>query len=346
MRLTQFTGSSGVANKLSEVTRGKVRCEDAGFNWKVLGPDVQASVQHTAWVCDQDAYAASGQKCSAQSSLFVHENWLKTDLLARIQALAKRRNLEALTIGPVLSWSTQRMLDHVGAVLSAVPNASLLFGGKPLQGHAIPEPYGAIEPTAIRMRLADLMSSPKAFELATTEVFGPVQIVVDYAHGASLSGVCVRACPLTLPGHNRRGAHAFGGSGAHGPPPHRRRRVVRAGVPAPGAFAHRQRHHRTRGNVAPLGKKRLTRARGQYAGTRARCVTACATGARRANGAARVRENRTTGAPTNHWFGPAGDPRAAGIGSPEAILSVWSCHREIVRDELPVDAAWTLPEAT
>jgi len=59
-----------------------------------------------------------------------------------------------------------------------------------------------------------------------------------------------------------------------------------------------------------------------------------------------VRENRTTGAPTNHWFGPAGDPRAAGIGSPEAILSVWSCHREIVRDELPVDAAWTLPEAT
>ena len=192
MRLTQFTGSSGVANKLSEVTRGKVRCEDAGFNWKVLGPDVQASVQHTAWVCDQDAYAASGQKCSAQSSLFVHENWLKTDLLARIQALAKRRNLEALTIGPVLSWSTQRMLDHVGAVLSAMPNASLLFGGKPLQGHAIPEPYGAIEPTAIRMRLADLMSSPKAFELATTEVFGPVQIVVDYAHGASLSGVCVR----------------------------------------------------------------------------------------------------------------------------------------------------------
>lgn len=25
---------------------------------------------------------------------------------------------------------------------------------------------------------------------------------------------------------------------------------------------------------------------------------------------------RTTGAPQNHWFGPAGDPRAAGIGSP------------------------------
>jgi hypothetical protein len=26
---------------------------------------------------------------------------------------------------------------------------------------------------------------------------------------------------------------------------------------------------------------------------------------------------RTTGAPQNHWFGPAGDPRGAGIGTPE-----------------------------
>ena len=25
--------------------------------------------------CDQDAYACSGQKCSAQSILFMHDNW-------------------------------------------------------------------------------------------------------------------------------------------------------------------------------------------------------------------------------------------------------------------------------
>jgi 1-pyrroline-5-carboxylate dehydrogenase len=30
---------------------------------------------------------------------------------------------------------------------------------------------------------------------------------------------------------------------------------------------------------------------------------------------------RTTGAPQNHWFGPCGDPRAAGIGTPEAIVN-------------------------
>jgi hypothetical protein len=45
---------------------------------------------------------------------------------------------------------------------------------------------------------------------------------------------------------------------------------------------------------------------------------------------------RTTGAPQNHWFGPSGDPRGAGIGTKEAILHVWTSHREIIRDYGPV----------
>merc|ERR1719218_278864 len=40
---------------------------------------------------------------------------------------------------------------------------------------------------------------------------------------------------------------------------------------------------------------------------------------------------RTTGAPQNHWFGPAGDPRGAGIGTQYAIQLVWSCHREVIQ---------------
>lgn len=52
---------------------------------------------------------------------------------------------------------------------------------------------------------------------------------------------------------------------------------------------------------------------------------------------------RTTGAPQNHFFGPAGDPRGAGIGSPEAIINVWSCHREIIMDIGPIDKNWKLP---
>ncbi|KAK8964419.1 putative aldehyde dehydrogenase [Platanthera guangdongensis] len=55
---------------------------------------------------------------------------------------------------------------------------------------------------------------------------------------------------------------------------------------------------------------------------------------------------RTTGAPQNHWFGPAGDPRGAGIGTPEAIKLVWSCHREVIYDIGPVPLHWKIPLST
>ncbi|WZZ37242.1 hypothetical protein YC2023_020643 [Brassica napus] len=45
-------------------------------------------------------------------------------------------------------------------------------------------------------------------------------------------------------------------------------------------------------------------------------------------------------------FGPAGDPRGAGIGTPEAIKLVWSCHREIIYDYGPVPQGWELPAST
>jgi 1-pyrroline-5-carboxylate dehydrogenase len=55
------------------------------------------------------------------------------------------------------------------------------------------------------------------------------------------------------------------------------------------------------------------------------------------------RRARTTGAPQNHWFGPAGTPLAGGIGTIEAIRLVWSCHREVIYDRGPVEAGWTTP---
>lgn len=66
------------------------------------------------------------------------------------------------------------------------------------------------------------------------------------------------------------------------------------------------------------------------------------------------RRARTTGAPQNHWFGPSGDPRGAGIGTTEAIQLVWSSHREIIWDKGPVPEGWagetekdfTLPKPT
>jgi 1-pyrroline-5-carboxylate dehydrogenase len=78
--MTLFTGSSRIAEKLAADLKGKIKLEDAGFDWKILGPDVQ-EVDYIAWVCDQDAYACSGQKCSAQSILFMHKVIVKISIM-------------------------------------------------------------------------------------------------------------------------------------------------------------------------------------------------------------------------------------------------------------------------
>lgn len=39
--MTLFTGSSRVADLLAVDLKGRIKLEDAGFDWKVLGPDVQ-----------------------------------------------------------------------------------------------------------------------------------------------------------------------------------------------------------------------------------------------------------------------------------------------------------------
>jgi 1-pyrroline-5-carboxylate dehydrogenase len=107
--------SSRVAERLARDLHGRIKIEDAGFDWKILGPDVQ-NADYVAWQCDQDAYACSGQKCSAQSMLFAHSHWVKAGLFEKMQALAAKRNLADLTCGPVMTWTTEGMLVRGGAV--------------------------------------------------------------------------------------------------------------------------------------------------------------------------------------------------------------------------------------
>ncbi len=57
----------------------------------------------------------------------------------------------------------------------AAAGARLAFGGRPLEGHSIPACYGAMEPTAVFVPLAQLLS-PEHFPVATTELFGPFQV--------------------------------------------------------------------------------------------------------------------------------------------------------------------------
>lgn len=43
-----WIGSSTVAERLSKLTNGKVKIEDAGYDWKILGPDVN-NLEYVAW---------------------------------------------------------------------------------------------------------------------------------------------------------------------------------------------------------------------------------------------------------------------------------------------------------
>jgi 1-pyrroline-5-carboxylate dehydrogenase len=207
----------------------------------------------------------------------VHENW--TDhLFPKLGELASRRSLDDLTTGPVLSWTNEQIRTHIDAVL-AVEGTELLFGGKPLTGHSIPDCFGAYEPTAIRVSLGAMQSGD--FDLLAKELFGPYQIVVTYGDG-DLDTV------LSL----------FEQMQNH---------LTAAVVSADIQFQNRVLGSTVNGTT--------------YTGMRA----------------------RTTGAPQNHWFGPSGDPRGAGIGTPEAIRVTWSAHREVIADQGPRPEGWTTP---
>ena len=99
---------------------------------------------------------------------------LPAGLVDKMAERAARRNMEDQTVGPVLTWTTQAMLEHARQ-LAALPGASMAFGGTPLQGHSIPPQYGAIAPTAVFVPLREMVK-PENFGLATTEVFGPLQV--------------------------------------------------------------------------------------------------------------------------------------------------------------------------
>jgi 1-pyrroline-5-carboxylate dehydrogenase len=187
-RMCLFTGSQAVADKLAVDLKGRIKLEDAGFDWKVLGPDGPGNeLDFIAWQCDQDAYAFSGQKCSAQSMMFVHDAWEtpEVDIVGRIKTLASQRSLEDLTSCPVLTWNNERFLAHVDACLQ-IPGAELAFGGEAYTGHSVPECYGAVQPTAVSVPIESLVgptANPDDFATATTELFGPFQVLVRWTDG-------------------------------------------------------------------------------------------------------------------------------------------------------------------
>eukprot|EP00958_Prasinococcus_capsulatus_P018043 scaffold2088_cov399-Prasinococcus_capsulatus_cf.AAC.11 len=108
----------------------------------------------------------------------MHEEWTKTHLLARMEELAMARNLTDMTVGPILTVTNDQVMKHIDE-LSSIDGVEILWGGQLLQDHLIPEAYGAIEPTAMRVPLREMLK-PQNFPLVTKEIFGPFQIVCEY----------------------------------------------------------------------------------------------------------------------------------------------------------------------
>lgn len=86
-----------------------------------------------------------------------------------------------MTIAPVMTWNNQKIKEHIDKILS-LSGAKIIIGGKPLQGHKIPEQYGSYEPTCIFVPLRHFRGDKK-FKLLTTELFGPFSIVTEYGNG-------------------------------------------------------------------------------------------------------------------------------------------------------------------
>eukprot|EP00041_Stephanoeca_diplocostata_P041779 m.8855 g.8855 ORF g.8855 m.8855 type:complete len:582 (-) comp6770_c0_seq1:965-2710(-) len=278
-RVTMFTGSEHIAEKLCQDMHGKVKLEDAGFDWKILGPDVLSNLEYVAWQSDQDAYGFSGQKCSAQSMVFAHKNWVAAGFYDRICQLAAQRTVADLTISPVLTNTNEQIDAHTKKLLE-IPGARVLFGGAPIEEkHTIPACYGSYKPTAVFVPLESMLRD-EHFKAATMELFGPFQVITEYDDDS---------LDLVLEACERMDKH-----------------LTAAVVSEDTKFINHILGHTVNGTT--------------YVGSRA----------------------RTTGAPANHWFGPCGDPRSAGIHTIEAIQSTWSGHREVIVDNgIPAD--WTRP---
>lgn len=267
---TQFTGSAKVANKLSIDLKGKIKIEDAGFNWKIVADEPNSlhknDIETILDRCDKDAYDNSGQKCSAQSLLFFNINWMTNETITKLAYKAKQRNLTDLSVAPTLSVNNKTIQEHIEQLLK-INGSEILFGGKMLKKHNIPDCYGYFEPTAIYIPLEQILQN---FEIVTKEIFAPIQVITSYD---STELVNVLDIIENL-----------------------EHRLTAALVT----------------NNIRLQNYILSRS---------------------TNGTTYVGLNaRTTGAPQNHFFGPSGDPRGAGIGSKESIIMTWSTHREIIKD--------------
>ncbi|KAL9326432.1 hypothetical protein ACSQ67_007077 [Phaseolus vulgaris] len=339
-RMTLFTGSSRVAEKLAVDLKGRVKLEDAGFDWKILGPDVhevsykifldiiKALIQFqfhnsffmVSWfrkitlrgyVIKMHMHAVVRNArpnhyylCMRFVTLDILQtsfNWSKTSLLSKMKDLAERRKLTDLTIGPVLTNWTYHQLSWYQ--VNIVPVEPVTTDSMLEHVNKLLEIPGS--KLLFGGRPLEDHSIPSIYgAIKPTAVYVPLEEIMKDKNFELVTKEIFGPFQIVT---NYKNSELS---------------VVLDAL-------ERMHNHLTAAVVSndPLFLQEVIgkSVNGTtYAGLRA----------------------RTTGAPQNHWFGPAGDARGAGIGTPEAIKLVWSCHREVIYDYGPVPKNWEIPPST
>lgn len=179
-RLTQFTGSSIVANKLSFLTHGKVRIEDSGFNWLIVDANI-SKLEPVIDQIDQDAFSMSGQKCSALRFVLFDERLDKKVFLTQLKKRVELRSFANQNIIPLLSVSNKQMKDKINQILSTIPTAVLITGGQSVsEPNSVPSVYGLFQPTVLFVPWQSL-KSVEAQHVVFEETFGPLLVCCSYS---------------------------------------------------------------------------------------------------------------------------------------------------------------------
>ncbi|WP_273716983.1 alpha-ketoglutaric semialdehyde dehydrogenase GucD [Alkalihalobacillus pseudalcaliphilus] len=165
-----FTGSNDIGKKiaLACIERGaKYQLEMGGKNPAIILED--ADLEQAAELTVSGAMKHTGQKCTATSRAFIHEEVyeeFKEKILSKVKKIRLGAGVEESTyMGPLSSSNQQKnVLRFIENGIAA--GASLLFGGKVPEGDAYKHGY-YVEPTIFEN------VDPRS-ELAQEEIFGPV----------------------------------------------------------------------------------------------------------------------------------------------------------------------------
>ena len=184
-----FTGSSRVANLLSQQTR-KVNYEQSGVNWVYLTPryfDVNDSenLEKVAGGIAKSGYGLNGQRCSTCRLIFMDETWEAVDMSGLIKKWVEdNTSFEDDSLPTILTWSNERIANEIAEMKKL--GIKHLWGGEVAPNFTYKKPktilpnrfdYGLVSPALFEIDANELRRSEIAAKLREERFWGNMVIV-------------------------------------------------------------------------------------------------------------------------------------------------------------------------